>query len=314
MNDEHVLLPAGTSVLFPDLCVACGARGPDHKRWLRVLDRDSKVSMFCWLQAPMCRPCSSQFFARGVCRCLGWLLLFSGILAFFLVIPEEWRNDSAVEGVGFLLCGAAVLIMLAWDIFFPAPFTFSADKTLFTFRSGEVAEAFKKLNQPTEIAPRGVRRGDPSAPWPAWEDYQGGLGASIWEYCVPYQSDIQKALKELQEREFQAGRFYLGELNPKSLDEAIRNADAPGLRSILDISHVSDTRDLEVISPAPADALRQLFGTDRPTREMVERASREWTGGFGALLETYERGEGVYWILYENNQPVEIYFAGWSYD
>jgi hypothetical protein len=165
-----------------------------------------------------------------------------------------------------------------------------------------------------EIMDSGGQSLEKSPTWPAWENYQGGLGASVWEYCVPYQSDIQKALNELRDREFRAGRFYRSDLRPKSIDDAIRNADAPGTRSILDISRISKTRDLEVISPAPVDEIRRLFGTDKPTRAMLERASREWTDEFGGFLESYDRGEGVYIILYENDRPSELYFAGWSHD
>jgi hypothetical protein len=34
------------------------------------------------------------------------------------------------------------------------------------------------------------------------------MGAEPWFYFVPYQSDIEKAMRELQEREFRAGRYY----------------------------------------------------------------------------------------------------------
>lgn len=315
MSDaESVLLPAGADVRFPDLCVACGLPSPGQKIWLFAIDSESKKSMFSWLHAPMCRACSFRHRVRRFCRVAGWLLLFLGIMALVWMIPAEWRNSHVEKGVAGVLAFAAVMVMSAWDWIFPAPFTFSGDKTLFYFDSGTAAAAFEQLNLPSEDVSRGVERGDMTAPWPAWENYQGGLGAAIWEYCVPYQADVQKALDELRDREFRAGRFYRGELRPRSLDEAFRNADAPGTRSILDISRISATRDLEAISPAPADEIRRLFGTDRPTKSMVEQASREWTDEFGEFMETYGRGEGVYWTLFENDQPAEIYIAGWSYD
>lgn len=34
------------------------------------------------------------------------------------------------------------------------------------------------------------------------------MGADAWQYFVPYQENIQKALEELQHQEFVAGRFW----------------------------------------------------------------------------------------------------------
>jgi hypothetical protein len=56
----------------------------------------------------------------------------------------------------------------------------------------------------------------------------------------------------------------------------------------------------------PDDVLMSLFGTDRPTREMVE-ANDE-------LYELIERGHGIYAIVYEGEYPSEIFFAGYSFD
>jgi hypothetical protein len=315
MSDiEYVVLRAGTKFRFPDLCVACGSPHPGHTMWLWALDYESKKSMFSWLRTPICGSCSSRLRIQRWSRLAGWLLVFLGIIGVLMFIPADWQSGNVEKGVAGVLAGAAVLIMFAWDWIFPARFTFSGDKTLFSFRSATAAQAFKQLNKQIEVTDSVGKREDEPATWPIRENYQGGLGAAIWEYCVPYQADIQKALSELRDREFRAGRFYMSELLPKSIDDAIRNADAPGTRSILDVSHISTTRDVGVISPAPADEIWRLFGTNRPTKAMVERASREWTDEFGGFLEAYDRGEGVYWILYENGQPSEIYFAGWSHD
>jgi hypothetical protein len=156
--------------------------------------------------------------------------------------------------------------------------------------------------------PKGVEKVDS---WPVKRDYDE-RGTALWEYCVPYQSNIQKALDELRQREFKAGNFFRSELHPKTIDDAIRNADAPGTRSILDIEKVSVTHDIETVSPAPPDKLRQLFRTDKPSHAAVERASRTFSTEFFTFLETYGRVEGVYILLYDGDRPVEIYFAGWS--
>ena len=77
--------------------------------------------------------------------------------------------------------------------------------------------------------------------WPARKEYPG-LGSQLWEYCVPYQADMNKVLAELKDREFKAGRFHRSELKPKSFAEAIRNADAAGTRSIMESRTAGATR------------------------------------------------------------------------
>jgi hypothetical protein len=147
--------------------------------------------------------------------------------------------------------------------------------------------------------------------WPVRQEYPGFV-SQLWEYCVPYQADTQKALEELRQREFTAGRFYRSELRPKTFEDAIRNADAAGTRSMIDIEKVSPTRELLTISPAPPEKLRALFGTEKPSHAMVETASKKMSDEFQGFLEIYDRGEGLYIVLYEDDRPVEIYIAGWS--
>jgi hypothetical protein len=147
--------------------------------------------------------------------------------------------------------------------------------------------------------------------WPAREDYPG-FGSQLWEYCVPYQADMNKVLAELKDREFNAGRFHRSELKPKNFDQAMRNADAAGTRSIIDIQKVAAERNIFAISPAPPAKLKELFGTEKPTHAMVENASKKLPHEFHAFLETYDRGSGVYIVIYDGDRPSEIYIAGWS--
>ena len=147
--------------------------------------------------------------------------------------------------------------------------------------------------------------------WPVRQEYPG-FGSQLWEYCVTYQPDMNKVLAELKHREFKAGRFHRSELKPKNFDEAIRNADAAGTRSIIDIEKVSPTRDIMAISPAPPDKVKALFGTEKPSHAMVENASKKMSHEFQVFLETYDRGEGLYIVIYDGDRPSEIYIAGWS--
>jgi len=152
------------------------------------------------------------------------------------------------------------------------------------------------------------------------------MGAEFWSYFVPYQEDIGAALEALREQEFRAGRFrqpsqvqpgFLGRMlgrppskpkPPASIQEAIRVADtdATGTRSILDMERISDTPGSGTLSPVPRDELGRLFGTEQPTREMVEQSEE--------LIERIDRGQGIYVITYQQGKPDGIYFGGYSYD
>ncbi len=148
------------------------------------------------------------------------------------------------------------------------------------------------------------------------------MGGHPYWYFVPYESDAQHALDSLRDREFKAGRynpvvpflefggpaFLETQPGPKhrSIDSAVRAAQEDGTRSILDISRVGRDPGYGVAAPVPADQLRDWFGTDRPTHAMLTEADD--------LFDSIQRGQGVYVIVYEGEEPTELFFAGYSYD
>ena len=147
------------------------------------------------------------------------------------------------------------------------------------------------------------------------------MGGHPWFYFVGYEPDIAAALQKLREREFQAGRynpvidfpeFPVTSQSPApgrehdSIEEAFEDADADGTRSILDMMQVSATPDFNAVAPLPEEDLTALFGTDKPTHEMIEESDE--------LYGVLERGQGVYVIVYKDEQPSEIFFAGYSFD
>jgi hypothetical protein len=132
------------------------------------------------------------------------------------------------------------------------------------------------------------------------------MGAEPWDYFVPYEPDIQAALEKLRQREFRAGRYRGSEDDPATIEEAIENMDADGTGSILDMMSVGETPDFFKVAPMPAEVQRRLFGTDKPTRQMIERNHDFW--------EDIERGQGVYIIAYKEDKPSEIFFGGYSFD
>lgn len=147
------------------------------------------------------------------------------------------------------------------------------------------------------------------------------MGGHPWFYFVEYEPDLNAALQKLREREFMAGRynpavdfpdFPVGPRSPApgaqhdSIEEALEDSDADGTRSILDMERVGEVPDYGVVAPLPKEELMNLFGTDRPTREMVESSDE--------LFDALERGQGVYVVVYEGGRPSEIFFAGYSFD
>lgn len=147
------------------------------------------------------------------------------------------------------------------------------------------------------------------------------MGASPYFYFTRYQPDLSAALEELRQQEFAAGRYnpvmpFLdfpidpNEATPgaqhASIEEAFADADADGTRSILDLMSISEQPDFCAAAPLPESVLMDLYGTTRPTREMILQNM-----GF---LEDVERGHGVYIIVYKDGEPDEIFFAGYSFD
>lgn len=120
------------------------------------------------------------------------------------------------------------------------------------------------------------------------------MGAEPWSYFAPYRENIAAALEELKQREFSAGRYH----KPRgftgthaTIEEAVAANDADGSRSILDMVGVSDVPRnpdrvdfsddpmefdseedmmLGLVAPLAPEPLVLLFGTERPTRAMIE--------------------------------------------
>ena len=147
------------------------------------------------------------------------------------------------------------------------------------------------------------------------------MGGHPWFYLVAYETDIDSALQKLRQREFQAGRynpvisfpeFPIGPQSPapgakhSSIEDAVEDSAEDGTRSILDMERVSDTPDDCAVAPLPDEDLLEFFGTTKPTPEMVE--------GSDELFEMLERGQGVYIVVYTDDQPSGIFFAGYSFD
>lgn len=151
--------------------------------------------------------------------------------------------------------------------------------------------------------------------------YKRIMGAHEWYYFVAYHSDIQQALDALRKREFQAGRYNPVVQFPEfpisgdspgpgakhvSIEAAIDASDADGTRSILDMNRVGTVPDYGVIVPLARDTMLELYGTEKPTKDMVLRNMD--------FFNDIERGQGKYLVVYSEDKPSEILFAGYSFD
>jgi hypothetical protein len=152
------------------------------------------------------------------------------------------------------------------------------------------------------------------------------MGGEAWSYFVPYREDIAAALEDLQRREFEAGRYRkpVGpHLPATSIAEAARACDASGTGSILDMIGIADVprppgfrledvfeSDVDpmfsMVAPLAPEQLLELFGTERPSREMIENSD--------AYYDLIDRGLGLYIVAHDGDEPSEIFFLGLSYD
>jgi len=60
------------------------------------------------------------------------------------------------------------------------------------------------------------------------------------------------------------------------------------------------------VAPVGDDDLQGFFGTTKPTAEDVKDCDE--------LFDEIERGQGVYVVVYQDDEASQIFFAGYSYD
>jgi hypothetical protein len=133
------------------------------------------------------------------------------------------------------------------------------------------------------------------------------MAAEPYSHSVPYQTDINAVFKLLREDVFKKGEYRGSELNPKPMQEALENMEADGTASILDIERVGEEIEPGVLAPLDEETLREIFGTARPTIEMIKEHDFDIYGWI-------DRGECIYITVYKDGKPDTIFFAGYSYD
>lgn len=90
-------------------------------------------------------------------------------------------------------------------------------------------------------------------------------------------------------------------------EQAVEWAGEDGTHSILDVERTGMYRGTGVAAPLSEPRLREIFGTDRPTREAVEEQA-------GEISCSLPRWEAVYFAVYEGERPAWLAFIGVSGD
>lgn len=153
------------------------------------------------------------------------------------------------------------------------------------------------------------------------------MGASGWNYLVPYQADLAASLDALRRQVF-AEKDYVdpesgyGIPSPETVEglweeeygEFMGNC---GTHSIIDVWKVDlaefDSQEFGTVRPLTADEARELFGTDKPTRQDFERLSGK-EGGYLIHDAVAEKWTGRAATLWDGDIPSETAFWGFSGD
>ena len=141
------------------------------------------------------------------------------------------------------------------------------------------------------------------------------MGASGWDYSVPYQEDLGVAFADLRREVFvRHDYWWVGEDDgqpwPSTEQELWQDEDAQeaGTHSILDVHRVigvEEKADYGTLQPVGEDEAFQLFGTRKPTSADVP----------DLIALPFERWQGRCAVVYdEEGVPQKFYFWGCSGD
>lgn len=101
-----------------------------------------------------------------------------------------------------------------------------------------------------------------------------------------------------------------------AIQAVVDESEESGTKSVLDMSHISEIEDCGLVCPLKEKDLQSIFQTLQPNREQIEAIliREEDDVGCSLFWDSIANGEGRYIIAYENAQPKEIFFAGYSFD
>ena len=148
------------------------------------------------------------------------------------------------------------------------------------------------------------------------------MGASSWNYLVPWQPDPLDALGQLRAEVFTAGTWYWvhGDARqPCCIGELRRDKDVQqtGTHSILDIDGIADGppnahEHVGFSVEVTADDAERVFGTRHPSAADLDRIGGPSSRHLDELLVA--RGIGRHLTLYTGETPTQLLFFGYSGD
>jgi len=152
------------------------------------------------------------------------------------------------------------------------------------------------------------------------------MGASGWQYYVPYVEDPREMLVRLHIEELDGQKFYWPRSDiprPTALRDFYRmmwsdsTADEQlhlsGTHSILDIMFLlpaGSQDEFASIMPLTSSEVIAAFGTEQPSRAQFDAT---YSGGNNTIVD-FPRWSGRYTTLYENDRPATLVLWGYSGD
>jgi len=168
------------------------------------------------------------------------------------------------------------------------------------------------------------------------------MGASGWQYFVPWEKDVGRALATLRNEVFRQGKYWSPtKRKPATIEKLLEKCAESGTHSILDVNRITTEphppslntffqsfvaeghtptaeevaayltevgRASGSVTALPEDLVRQACGTTKPTRAQLEEALPGWIG-------VSPRGTGLWTTAYDRDgKPTELLFFGFSGD
>jgi hypothetical protein len=160
------------------------------------------------------------------------------------------------------------------------------------------------------------------------------VGASGWDYRVPFAGSVEATFVAVQEQVLMSGDYLWPweDMDPEYADEdeAVPRPSSlaelttakgdeefwgEGTHTILDMHRLiaEDDEQFGAISPLSSVELNQVFGTAQPSATDFDRVYEPGPGGpLGDLCR--ERWTGRSLVIYKDGTPAEVYFWGISGD
>jgi hypothetical protein len=105
-----------------------------------------------------------------------------------------------------------------------------------------------------------------------------------------------------------------------AMKAVLESSSDSGTASVLDMIYISQEPATCAVCPLSGEELQEIFQTSQPSREIIqaillnEEEIEDFEGAWELFWENIGRGEGRYIIAYDDGQPTELFFAGYSVD